>query len=122
MASGLSRAGATVLIVDLTPKTTLDEAKRMLIGTGADKALLVNLDEWKTTTFYNIGLEYDLSAVVWGANGQLAAKRVSGEQKIGEWGSGSRGPISGDNELVSAAYKRTMEEILTDPAIANALQ
>ena len=119
IASGLSKAGANIARVDLSQTVKPEEALRLMRGAGADKALLVTIDEWKVDTFSSVNLNYELRVVVLGPSGQLALKRLSGDEQIG---SSLMNPVGTSREVAPVAYKKKLEEILSDPAIARALQ
>jgi hypothetical protein len=119
LTSALSQAGATVIRVDLGTEISGPDAQRLMLGAGADKALLVTIYEWRSDGYANVNLRYEILVSVVG----VTAKRLAGDKSIGQV-LGSEYPTPGylSEALVPPAYKEKLEEMLSDPAIVSALQ
>ncbi len=115
--NALSRAGATVVRADLGPGIKPLDAQRLMLSAGADKAFLVTIYEWKSDAFVDVNLRYELLANVVG----VTTKRLTGDERIGKMGE-YFSSSSASAALVPVAYKKKLEEMLSDPAIVSALQ
>ncbi len=85
LATALRDAGHDVKTTVVKPATTADGARAGVIAdSGASKAILIRLVEWKTDTMARTGLDFDVVAEVLDANGNvLATNRVSGKEVSG---------------------------------------
>ncbi len=93
------------------------DAQRLMLSAGADKAFLVTIYEWKSDAFVDVNLRYELLANVVG----VTTKRLTGDERIGKMGE-YFSSSSASAALVPVAYKKKLEEMLSDPAIVSALQ
>ena len=94
------------------------EARQRVIGAGADRALLLTLQEWKSDTAVRVGLSYDVTMTVLDRSGTvLAEKRLEGRDNLG----GATLP-SQVGDMVASAFKMKLEQLLDDPAVAAALR
>ncbi len=120
LADALTRAGAQVVRVDLAPATKPDAARQQVLAAGADKALLVTLRMWRADTYVNVNLDHDVLLVVLGRRGQvLATKELKGAERIG---TSLVNPGGESVEVVPPAYRRKLEALFADPAVAAALR
>ena len=114
----LTRKGFRAQPVVIAHSATVPDARRQVIGTAGDRALLLTLTEWKSDTAMRVGLNYDMTLVVLDRSGAvLAEKRLQGQDNLGAATLPSQ--VGG---MVSAAFKTKLEQLLDDPAIATALR
>ncbi len=118
--AALESKGITVESVMLGLSVKDSKAIQMLAATGADKALLVSLHEWKSDTMQNVAMIYDVKAQVFDAQGELIAENAAvGRDNLG----GSfMNPPKHARTAVPAAYRRILETLLGDPKILDALK
>src|SRR5206468_8024969 len=89
-----------------------------VIGAGAERALLLTLQEWKSDTAVRVGLSYDVTMTVLDRSGTvLAEKRLEGRDNLG----GATLP-SRVGDMVASAFKMKLEQLLDDSAVAAALR
>ena len=120
IAASLKRGGATVIEVELKPSGGAANARQAMLNVGADKAVLMSLREWKSDTYTNTALHYDVLLTVLAANGDvLATKDLQGRDNLG--GSFLNPPEHARN-AVPEAFRRKLEELFSDPAVAQALR
>ena len=94
------------------------EARQRVTGAGADRALVLTLQEWKSDTAVRVGLSYDVTMTVLDRTGAvLAEKRLEGRDNLG----GATLP-SQVGDMVAGAFKMKLEQLLDDPAVAAALR
>jgi hypothetical protein len=116
----LARRGFRATAVAVTPALKADEVFRRLAAGGAPRGLLLTLQEWKSDTMMNVALIYDVTLVVLDQGGAvLASKRIAGRDNLGgdAWN-----PPSHARSAVPQAFKRKLEELLDDPAVAAGLR
>jgi len=120
IAAALRGSGATVNIVNLSPKMGRTEVIRAMTSAGTDQSLLLSVREWKTDTWGVTGLYYDLELEAMNAQGQVLAKQsTSGEEELG----GSAwmfDPQSHTQEAAPQAFKQKIEQLYSGD-IAHAL-
>ena len=120
MAASLKRSGASVIPVELAPKQKDAEVKKALLGTGADKGVLLVLREWKSDTMMNTALHYDVLLTILSASGGvLASKTLTGNDDLG---GSAFNPPEHARGAVPVAFRKKMEALFTDPAVRKALQ
>lgn len=112
-------SGYNAKVTLLPVRTPESKAIDLLKSSGTTRLLLVSILEWKTDTFFNVALHFNLVARVYDASGQmLGENRINGKDNLG-------GPIMVPSEvgpMASAAAKRKFEELLNAPAIQQSLQ
>ena len=114
----LAKRGFRAQPVVIAPSVTPAEARQQVIAAGADRALLLTLREWKSDTAIRVGLSYDVGLAVLDRTGAvLAEKQLQGRDNLG-----AATLPSQVGEMVSAAFKTKLEQLLDDPAIAAALR
>ena len=86
----------------------------------ADRFLYVFYSEWKSDTYANVALIYDISARVLDGRGTvLAESNVSGRDHLG--GSFFNPPAHAA-EAVPVAFRQKLEQLLGSPDVASALE
>jgi hypothetical protein len=106
--------------VAVKPGTPAKEALKAAAGAGKDRGLVVDLREWKSDTYTNTALTFDVQATVCDASGDpLATVARQGDEDLG----GSlMNPPGHAKDAVPPAFKKTMESLLNAPEIIAALQ
>ncbi|MBJ6748712.1 hypothetical protein [Geomonas anaerohicana] len=96
------------------------QVKDKLKGASADRLMLLVIREWMSSTYTNTGLNYDVQLTEMDREGAvLAEKQLKGEDDLG----GSfMNPPGHAKEAVPAAYKKKLELLLNDAAVAKELQ
>ena len=109
-----------VTTVELKPRLASSAANQALVQAGKDRALLITLNEWKSDTFMNTALIYDVTARVLDRSGRtLADSKISGRDDLS--GSGLNPPAHAKS-AVPVAFRAKFEQLLNDPKIAAALR
>jgi len=113
---GKTRARALALGQDDTP----EKAKAKLIASGADRALLLIMYEWKSDSAMTLGLNYKLNVEIFDREGRALAKNsVSGHDNLGSTGIN---PPSYAAQAVPAAYRQKLSELLSGAGVMEALR
>ena len=118
IAASLSRRGfkATTVAVGAAGADT----RQLASQAGAERLALVSIHEWKSDTFQNTALLYELVLRVFDANGtELANNRVTGRDNLG--GSAWNPPAHAKG-AVPEAYRRKLEELFSAPAVRDSLR
>jgi hypothetical protein len=116
--SALKRKGIEAMAVTISPKAGDSEARALLLASGADRCTLLTIREWKSDTYFNTGLTYDVTLEVLATDGTvMASKELQGHDNLGASG------VPGDARIhVEKAVKGKLEEIFGSPEIKAALQ
>ena len=97
-----------------------ESVRKMLMQTGVDRAILLTLREWKSDTYMNTALHYDVTLNVLDRTGRvIGEKRLQGGDHLG---GDAINPPAHAREAVPKAFKAKLEELLNDPGVANALR
>jgi hypothetical protein len=118
--AAMAQRGFQPVPIFVAPSADAAQVRQALFKDGGERALLLTLREWKSDTFMNVGLPYDVTLVVMDKTGAvLAQKRLQGRDNLGGsfWD-----PPSHARKAVPLAFKAKLEELLNDPAIAGALR
>lgn len=118
--AAMAQRGFQPVPIFVVPAADAAQVRQALFKDGGARALLLTLREWKSDTFMNVGLPYDVTLVVMDKTGAvLAEKRLQGRDNLGGsfWD-----PPSHARKAVPLAFKAKLEELLSDPAIARALR
>ncbi len=120
LASSLSKKGFKAVPVVVTQTDDQNAVLEKLKASGAERLVLLTLNEWKSDTYHNTALQYDVSLKVYDQAGNvLAEKEIKGKDDLGGtlWGD----PVSFAKESVPRAFKEKIEVLLNSTSIANAL-
>ena len=114
--AALTKSGVNVTAINIPVGVDEAEAIKRLTGSSG-KAVLIELNEWKTNTYVNTTLTYDVQALVIGVDGKvIASKKISGSENLG---GSAMNPPGHSRKAVPIAFRRTIEELFSAPEIAN---
>jgi hypothetical protein len=112
---GLMRAGYRVVPVPVSGVAAPPQVQEALAKTGAERGLVVLIQEWKSDCQIHIALHYDVMLRVLDVCGQeLARATVGGDEVLA-------GSYSDAEEVVPRVYNRKLEQLLNHPAVVRAL-
>ncbi len=87
---------------------------------GADRMAIVIIVEWKSDTFMNTALVYDLALRIHDAAGkELGATRLTGRENLG---GDAVNPPGHAKTVVPPAYRRILQQLFSAPAIVSSLE
>ncbi len=118
--AAIAKRGFQPVPVLVLPSADAAQVRQALFKDGVERALLLTLREWKSDTYVNVGLPYDITLVVMDKTGAVVGeKRLQRRDNLGGsfWS-----PPSHAEKTVPLAFKAKLEELLSDPAIAGALR
>ncbi|MBJ6798613.1 hypothetical protein [Geomonas propionica] len=120
LCGSLKKKGFSCTPVTVAPNEADAQVKGKLQGANADRLMLLVIREWMSSTYTNTGLSYDVQLTEMDRQGAvLAEKQLKGEDDLG----GSfLNPPAHAKEAVPAAYKKKLELLLNDAAVAKELQ
>jgi hypothetical protein len=120
VADALKKRGYSVIEVPVSHSDNLAAVKMRLKGEDAYRILFFTLNEWKSDTYQNTALAYDIQLLVMDDQGRfLAEKRISGKDNLG--GSFINPPAHA-KAVVPRAFKERIEMLLNDHKIEEALK
>lgn len=120
MSASLSKKGFKTDPVAVTHSDTNAAIMEKLKKSGGSLLLLLTIKEWKSDTYQNVGLHYDLSLKAFDRDGSpLAEKKLQGEDHLG--GSFLNPPAHARTAVPEALGKK-MEELFNSTEIANTLR
>lgn len=110
MVIALQARGYAASSVSIAPQESLRTAQEKIASKSAARAVLIMLGEWKSDTYFNTDILFDVVIRILDAGGaELASTHVRGQENIGKG-------------AVLDAYRRKLEQWFADPAVASALQ
>lgn len=120
LAKALRDQGSTVQEVPMQPGMDESTAAKKINVLGMERGLLLLLNEWKSDTFHNTALHYDLSLLVFDLTGKLLVRQeMKGSENLG----GSfMNPPEHAKGAVPIAYRKKMEEMFAKPDVGAALK
>lgn len=114
------RSGVSVKDVSLKPGQKPSDALQALITVGQQRSLLLTLREWKSDTYMNTSLIYNVHLAVLDASGKAIAEKTL--QGTDDLGGNAFNPPGHAKAAVPPAYKKKIEELLSSPEIKRGLQ
>jgi hypothetical protein len=118
IAKSLSQKGFQAVPVAVTASETAAAIREKLAAQGG-RAVLLTLREWKSDTYTNTGLAYDVTLAVLDRSGQTVGEsRLSGNDNLG---GDFINPPAHAKKAVREAFKTKLEQLLADPAVVAAL-
>lgn len=115
----LGQSGFNTSPVLISHTASAQDARSQLLAAGARRSVLLTVQDWKSDVMMRIGLDYDLTLVVFGKDGDvLAETRVRGKKEV----LGAAPLLPSDaSPIVASAFKSKLEHLFADPAISRAL-
>jgi hypothetical protein len=116
--AALKNKGLTAEPVETTLALSDADARQSLLAAAKDHALLLVIKEWKSDTYFNTGLLYDLTLTVFDRTGAVAAQsKIAAKDNLGP------AALPRDARIaVAKAYQAKLETLLNDPNVVEALQ
>jgi hypothetical protein len=119
IARSLQQKGFKSTVVSIAGSTVADP-RALVSRAGAERLALVTIKEWKSDTYMNTKLLYDVTLQVFDPNGrQLAVNRISGSDNLG---GNAINPPGHAKDAVPLAYKRKLEELFSSEAVIGSLR
>ena len=104
----------------LMPGNDRKAARKNVLSSGSTRSLLIYLNEWKTDTYKNVALIYNVEAEVVGANGETIAKNNAvGRENLG---GDFINPMAYATKHVPIAFSRVFGKLLNEQSIIDALK
>lgn len=120
IAASLSRRGFKATAVGVAPSAALPDVRALASQAGVERVALVSIHDWKSDTYQNTALAYELVLRVFDANGtELASNRVSGRDNLG--GSAFNPPAHAKG-AVPTAYRAKLAELFGTEAVIKSLR
>lgn len=120
LANSLKQKGFQPVPITVAHSDNPDRALEKLAQSGAPRGLLLTLREWKSDTFNNTSLIYDVTLRVLDRSGQvMGEKRIQGQDNLG---GDFFNPPGHAREAVPRAFKAKLEALLNDESIVRALR
>jgi len=114
----LAKKGFRAQPVIVAHSVAAADARQQAVRAGADRAVVLTLQEWKSDTAMRVRLLYDMTMTVLDkTGGVLAEKRLQGDDNLG-----AASLPSQVGDIVAAAFKTKLEQLLDDPGVAGALR
>jgi hypothetical protein len=116
--SALKRDGVEAVAVPVGPTARGSDARTLLLASGADRCTLLTIREWKSDTYLNTGLFYNMTLEVLATDGTvLASKVLQGHDNLGASGMPADARVH-----VEAAVKTKLEAVFGSSDIKVALE
>lgn len=116
---GLEKAGIDTEKVTISHSQTPTQAKDTILSVGSDRALMVVINKFKSDTYTNVRLTYELSAFVYGKDGTLLAQnQITGSKNLG---GNAWNPPAYATKAVPEALSEKLDDLLDTPEILQAL-
>lgn len=117
--SSLDARGYDAVAVALSYSDDSAAVMKRLLEAGPKRALLLTLREWKSDTYTNTSLIYDIGLQVMDETGKVVAQSsIKGRDKLG----GSFGnPPAFAKKAVPEAFRQKLEKLLNTPEVAGKL-
>jgi hypothetical protein len=118
--ASLQKKGFACTPISVEPNETQDQIINKLKVTKAKRLILLAINEWRSDTYSNTSLYYDIVLTIMDNQGaRLAESDAKGEDDLG----GSFGnPPAHAKEAVPKAYKKKLESLLNGPSVIDALK
>lgn len=120
IARALEQRGFKATVVRPSSPLSGADVPAVVTGARAERLAVVHISEWKSDTYMNTALHYDVTLRIFDAQGaQLAANRLVGRDNLG---GDAFNPPAQAKVTVPAAYKRKLEELFGTEAVLNSLR
>ncbi|MGV8996465.1 MAG: hypothetical protein ACOH12_05915 [Parvibaculaceae bacterium] len=118
--SALKRGGANVTSTTVAGSKSVAQAVEQLGKNGSNRVMLISFPEWKSDSFMNSWVMYDVTAKVFDKGGKLLGeKHLQGKQSV------VAGAAYADNEAantITDAFSVVIKDLMNAPEIVAALQ
>ena len=121
IANSLAGSGFRPVIVSILPVKDVGDALSLLKRRGADRVVLLEIRQWRTETYTNTTVTYDVTLHVYDISGREVASMVDAKQEDTSGGS-FLNPIHRSDDVVTQIYAHKISEWFSDAAIQAALQ
>lgn len=118
--SSLQRSGVDARAILIALSANKEAAINALRNSGATKSLLITMAEWKSDTYQNVALIYDVTAEVYDGQGGLLAQNHRAARE--DLGGSAWNPPNHARAAVPIAFRRVLEGLLEDEEIVKALK
>lgn len=113
--AALKAKGIRADAVTLTPN---EDVRQLLLSRGKDRGLVFVLNEWKSDTYMNTRLLYNVDLSVFDETGKLiTSNRIEGVDDLG----GSGNPPAHAKGAVPVSFRQKLDQLLNDPKVVAAL-
>lgn len=117
--TSLNKQGFNVIPVIASNTDTITNVITKMTGSGANRMLLLILNEWKSDTYNNTALIYNVTLRVMNdAGNKLVEKSIAGRDDLG---GDLINPPSHAKKAVPAAFKQKLEALINDEKVLAAL-
>jgi hypothetical protein len=114
----LSKKGVQVTEINIPIRMDQGDVIRKLTQSG-NKAVFISIKEWKSDTYQNTSLNYDIQVQVIDKSGKVVAvKSISGNENLG---GDFINPPGHAKRVIPPAFQTKLEVLFSDPAIASHL-
>lgn len=118
VAKSLSKKGVQVTEVNIPLRMDQADVIKNLTQSG-NKAVFISIKEWKSDTYQNTALNYDIQVQVIDKSGKVVAKKsISGSENLG---GDFINPPGHAKRVVPPAFQAKLEQLFSDPEIASHL-
>jgi hypothetical protein len=120
IAQSLERKGFKSTTVKVAPAEARADPRALVANAKTERLALVFIREWKSDTYTNTALLYDVTLYIYdGAGAELAANRITGRDNLG---GNALNPPGHAKEAVPAAYSKKLEELFASDAVVKSLR
>lgn len=120
ISSALQADGVRVKTVSVLPTDSEADARTTLLSAKTGRSIFLTINEWKSDTFANTKLIYNVLLRIFDGQGTLRAdKQIQGEDHLG---SGGYNPPEHSRTVIPLAFRSKLKELFNDPKIKAALQ
>lgn len=116
----LTSAGTVVTGSTLAASLSPEAAVTQLSANGADRVLYIAFREWKSDSYQNSWVLYDITAQIFDKNGvKLGENHLQGKDAISSSAAMAK---SDSHNSITSAFQWKIKELLSSPEIVSALQ
>ncbi|MGB8433485.1 MAG: hypothetical protein WCE38_04410 [Burkholderiales bacterium] len=120
IAAALKAKGFKATVLEGSVPGNAEEIASVLKKAGAERLVVVLIEEWRSDTFVNTTLDYGLDLQVYDDSGKvLGATQLTGRQDLG---GDAADPAGHARTAVPAAYRRILEQLFSAEPIAASLK
>jgi len=119
MNNWLSKSGFDVKSVSVTHTDSVDKVKTELLALKTPRSLLLTIAQWKTDTYTNVKLIYEIDIALYSSSCSILAQgHVRGEDNLG---GNVINPPSYAQKAAPSAFSSKLDQLLSDPSVVKAL-